>query len=75
MQEQVLTLNESIQFHELLTLNNLSLTKLITMSPLIEDDELKMMIKNNIKTTQEHIKELRGYLEQSKISSQSPKSK
>ncbi len=75
MQEQVLTLNESIQFHELLTLNNLSLTKLITMSPLIEDDELKMMIKNNIKTTQEHIKELREYLEQSKISSQSPKSK
>lgn len=68
MQQQNLAPNESMQLHEILTLKNLSLTKLITMSPLVSDEKLKTILKENIKTTQNHIKELKGYLEQAMIS-------
>lgn len=67
MQEQRLAPNETIQLHELLTLKTLCLTKSITMSPLVSDAELKAIIKDDIKTSQNHLKELRGFLEQSKI--------
>lgn len=64
MQQQGFAPNETMQLHELLTLKNLSLTKLVMMSPLVTDDELKTILKNNIKVTQQHVKELKGYLEQ-----------
>lgn len=67
MQEKGLAPNETIQLHEIMTVRNLSLTKSITMSPLVSDKELKNILKNNIYTSQQHIKELRGYLEQSMI--------
>ncbi len=67
MLEQGLAPNETIQLHEILTLKNLCLTKAVTMSPLVSDDELKNLINNDIQTTQNHIKELRVFLEQSKI--------
>ncbi len=67
MQEIGLAPNETIQLHEIMTIRNLSLTKSITMSPLVSDKELKSILKNNINTSQQHIKELRGYLEQSMI--------
>lgn len=62
--QQGLAPNERMQLHEILTLKNLSLTKSITMSPLVSDEELKTILKNNIQMSQIHIKELRGYLEQ-----------
>ncbi len=65
--QQSLAPNETMQLHELLTLKSLSLTKSITMSPLISDEELKTIIKNDIQKSQQHIKELREYLEQSMI--------
>ncbi len=67
MQEKGLAPNETIQLHEIMTVRNLSLTKSITMSPLVSDKELKNILKNSIYTSQQHIKELRGYLEQSMI--------
>jgi similar to spore coat protein len=67
MKQQGLAPNETMQLHELLTLKNLSLTKSITMSPLISDNELKAIIKNDIQITQNHVKELREYLEKSMI--------
>lgn len=69
MEKQRLAPNETMQLREILTLNNLTLTKSITMSPLVSDDQLKNLLKNSIKTTQNNIKELRGYLEQSMIAS------
>ena len=69
MQQQGLAPNETMQLHEILTLKNLCLTKSVTMSPLVSDDELKTILKNDIKTSEQHIKELRGYLEQSRIAS------
>jgi similar to spore coat protein len=65
MINQTLAPNETMQLHEILTLKNLSLTKSITMSPLVSDEELKIIIKNNIWQSQQHIKELREYLTQS----------
>lgn len=62
--QQGLAPNECIQLHEILTLKNLSLTKSITMSPLVSDEELKTIMKNNIQMSQMHIKELRDYLKQ-----------
>jgi similar to spore coat protein len=67
MEQQGLAPNESIQLHEILTVRNLTLTKAITMSPLVADEELKMLIQNEIKTSQRHIRELKGYLELSMI--------
>ena len=64
---QSLAPNETMQLHELLTLKSLSLTKSITISPLISDEELKNIVKNDIQKSQQHIKELREYLEQSMI--------
>jgi similar to spore coat protein len=71
MQEQGLAPNETIQLHELLTVKNLCLTKAVTMSPLVSDSDLKNLINNDIQTTQRHIKELRGYLEESMIATPS----
>lgn len=67
MNKQSITPHETIQLHELLTLKNLCLTKSVTMSPLISDDELKSILKQDITLTQQHIKELRGLMEQSSI--------
>lgn len=59
--------NESMQLHELLTLKNLTLTKSITMLPLISDTELKIILENDIIKTEQHIKELKSVLEQSRV--------
>lgn len=58
MEQQLITLQETMQLHELLTFKNLSLTKTVTMSPLISDEVLKGMIKKDTATTQKHIQEL-----------------
>ena len=63
MDEQSLTINESIQLHEILTFKNLCLTKSITMSPLVSDDELKSIIQQEITVAKAHIEELRGFME------------
>lgn len=67
MDQQVIAPNETMQLHELLTLKNLCLTKSITMSPLVSDEELKSILQNDVNTTTQHIKELRGFMEQSSI--------
>ncbi|WP_238475794.1 spore coat protein [Clostridium manihotivorum] len=64
---QYITPHEVIQLHELITLKNLSLTKCITMSPLVSDDELKTIIKDNIPAEQLQIRELKAYMDQSAV--------
>lgn len=59
--------NETMMLQELLTLKNLSLTKCITMSPLVSDEELKSILQNDINTGEQHIKELKSFLEHSRI--------
>lgn len=65
MDGQSFTLNESIQLHEILTFKNISLTKAITMSPLVSDEELKSILQQEVTTSQMHIEELRRLMEKS----------
>ena len=67
MNMQSMAPSETMQLHELLTFKNLCLTKSFTMSPLVSDDELKSMLQQDVSTSQQHIKELRGFLQQSNI--------
>lgn len=67
MDEQGNTLSESIQLHEILTFKNLCLTKSMTMSPLVSDEELKSILQQEVTTSQEHIKELKTFMEKSNI--------
>ena len=67
MAQQDFAPNENIQLHELLTFKNLCLTKSFTMSPLVSDAELKSILQQDVSTSQQHIKELKGLMEQSSI--------
>jgi similar to spore coat protein len=60
--------NETIQLHELLTFKNLCLTKSVTMTPLVYDDELKAIMKQDADITYKHINELKSLMEESNIS-------
>jgi hypothetical protein len=61
MDQQTIAPNESMQLSELLTFKNLCLTKSVTMSPLVSDEELKAILQNDASTTKEHIRELSGF--------------
>lgn len=63
MDEQGITLNESIQLHEILTFKSLCLTKSITMSPLVSDNELKTILQQEATVSKQHIEELRELME------------
>ena len=67
MNMQSMAPNETMQLHELLTFKNLCLTKSFTMSPLVSDEELKSILQNDVNTSQQHIKELSSFMEQSNI--------
>ena len=67
MEKYSITPHETMQLHELITFKNLCLTKSITMSPLVSDAELKSILQQDVTTGQQHIKELRGLMEQSSI--------
>ena len=67
MNMQSMAPNETMQLHELLTFKNLCLTKSFTMSPLVSDEELKSILQNDVNTSQQHIKELRSFMEQSNL--------
>jgi similar to spore coat protein len=67
MDQRTLAPAETMQLHELLTFKNLCLTKSVTMSPLVSDDELKCILQNDVSTSKEHIKELSGLMKHSNI--------
>lgn len=55
--------HETLQIHELLTLKNLTLTKAVTMLPLVTDPELKDIMQNEVQTVQQHIEDLRTIIQ------------
>lgn len=67
MDQQSIAPHETMQLQELLTFKNLCLTKSVTMSPLVSDQELKSILQNDVYISKEHIKDLRGLLEHSPI--------
>ncbi|AQS10801.1 hypothetical protein CLOBY_29490 [Clostridium saccharobutylicum] len=67
MNEQDITPNEVMQLHEMLTFKNTCLTKSVTMSPLVSDDELKSILQKDVTQSQNDIEELRNLIEKSNI--------
>lgn len=58
MECNLLTPHETIELHELITFKNVCLTKSISMSILVSDNELKSILKQDAVTTQKHIEDL-----------------
>lgn len=61
--------NETMQLHEILTFKNTCLTKLLTMAPLVSDEELKSILKEEIQVSERHIEELKYLMEKSNLDS------
>lgn len=57
--------NENVQLLEMLTFKNLCLTKSVAMYPLVSDEELKAILKNDVSLGQQHVKELQSLLQKS----------
>lgn len=57
-----LGLHETIEVHELLTFKNLCLTKSTTMGALVQDEELKTILANDVTVGQQHIEQLQQFL-------------
>lgn len=55
--------HEGIELHEILAFKNVCLTKSVTMSPLVSDNELKSILQRDAETTAKHIRELKGVIE------------
>lgn len=60
--------HETFELHELITLKNISATKSFAMSVFVKDHELKEIMQQYFRTSQEQIKELCDLLEQSEFS-------
>jgi len=57
-----LALHETLEVHEILTFKNLCLTKATTMSGLVQDEELKAILSDDVATGTKFIKHLQCYL-------------
>jgi similar to spore coat protein len=64
MLKQQLAPHECMELHEILAFKNVCLTKSVTMSALVSDNELKSILQQDTSTTERHIRELKGLLEQ-----------
>lgn len=67
MENNLLAPHETIELHELITFKNICLTKSISMSILVSDDELKSILKQDTATTQKHIEDLKSLMEKPSI--------
>jgi similar to spore coat protein len=57
-----LGLHETLDLHELLTFKSLCLTKAATMGALVQDEELKTILANDVTLGQQHIEKLQLFL-------------
>jgi similar to spore coat protein len=57
-----LALHEILDVHELLTFKTLCLTKAVTMSAFVKDEELKDILVSDVANGTEHIKRLQQHL-------------
>ncbi|MCX7709384.1 MAG: spore coat protein [Clostridia bacterium] len=59
--------HEAFELHEILTFKNVCATKSATMAGLVKDEELKSMLQQDFSTSQGHIRELQGLIQQSEF--------
>ncbi|MDQ0246293.1 hypothetical protein J2S09_003897 [Bacillus fengqiuensis] len=57
-----LGLHETLEVHELLTFKNLCLTKASTMMGLVQDEELKTLLSEDVSMGQQQIERLQEHL-------------
>lgn len=57
-----LGLHERLELHELLAFKNLCLTKSAAMVTLAQDDTLKELLSDDVRTGKQYIEELRSFL-------------
>ncbi len=66
----MITPSQTLQLNELLTLKSLSITKALLMSPMITDTELKDILTRETGICENHMNELRGFMELSNVNSE-----
>lgn len=54
--------HETFELHEIITLKNISATKAFAMAMLVKDEELKALLQEEFRITQEQVKELKELL-------------
>ncbi|MCB7071118.1 hypothetical protein LIZ76_14320 [Caldibacillus sp. 210928-DFI.2.22] len=57
-----LALHETLELHELLTFKSLCLSKSTLMSGLVQDEELKTILLNDVKAGEEGVKRLENLI-------------
>lgn len=62
MKVQYLAPHETYELHELLTFKNLCLTKSATMSSLVQDQELKNILENDVTKTKTEIQRIQQFI-------------
>jgi similar to spore coat protein len=63
MKEKRFAPHEGLELHEILNFKNVCLTKAITMSLLVSDEELKGILQKDADTTKQHIEEIKAFME------------
>lgn len=62
MEVHYLAPHETYELHELLTFKNLCLTKSATMSGLVQDQELKSILENDVTKTKTQIQRIQQFI-------------
>ena len=63
MASDKLALHETLELHEVLTVKQSCLVKSYALQSLVEDDTLKMILDNDVSSSEKAIKELRKLLD------------
>jgi similar to spore coat protein len=62
MASEKLAVHETLELHEVLTLKQSCLVKSYALQSLVEDDTLKMILSNDVSSSEKAIKELQDIL-------------
>ncbi len=65
--QKVLAPHETLELHELITFKNICATKSSAMTALVKDEELREIMQQEFRVSQEHIRELSDLLQQSEF--------
>lgn len=62
MTKKDLAIHETLEIHEILTMKRVGLVKAYTVSPLVKDEQLKKLIDQDVKDSEQAIEELQKLL-------------
>lgn len=65
--DTTISLRETLDLHELIMFKVLCATKAATMNMLVQDEELKNIMKMDVNTTKEQLQELKSLVENSDL--------